>query len=535
MDKGDSAAEGTPSDGGGAADEVHLTGPDLIGELAASGVIDPEGAALGDAATVAVEGEGPSVGTSASRGFLWANVGVFTRYGSALVLAAVLARSLDATEYAVMVTLMVVTFYFDNALDLGMGAALIYEQETGITERVQVAFTANVGITGLLALVAFFGSPVIADFYHLQEYTNLFRCLAVVVVLSGLTTIPWALFMRGMNFKSRAAVEVARDMSRFVVTIGLVAAGFGAWGVMIGLMVAYGVWFVMTWLFIRFRPVLRWNTEIVKELFAYAWRMAGTRFLGVLALNGDYLIVGNRRRDEYPLYYQAFRLPEFVMGAQLNAMSAVLFPMYARIRAEGQVAMRDALYKALRLVALFSIPVGIGLALVARDGILLMYGSTSSVTVQTMEILSVTGCVVGLGYATGDLLFAIGRPGVMVRINAVMVPVMLTAMWFVASEGIVWVALVHLVTAIVFTTIRQLVVNRIVDASGAKVIASLGPALVVSAGVLACALPVRLVTGPGFTSMLAIMAAGAVGGLLGLAVSGSARHELLDVVAKVRG
>jgi lipopolysaccharide exporter len=355
------------------------------------------------------------------------------------------------------------------------------------------------------------------------------------VILSGLTTIPWALFMRGMNFRARAGVEVARDLSRFVVTIGLVAAGFGAWGVMIGMMVAYGVWFVLTWIVIRFKPVLRWDGDTVRELFAYAWRMAGTRFLGVLALNGDYLIVGNRRRDQYPLYYQAFRLPEFVLGAQLNAMSAVLFPMYARIRAEGQVAMRDALYKALRLVALFSIPVGVGLALVARDGILLMYGSSSSVAVQTMEVLSLTGCVVGLGYATGDLLFAIGRPGVMVRINAVMVPSMLIAMWFVAGQGIVWVAVVHLVTAIVFTTIRQLVVNRIVDANGRQVVASLLPALVVSGCVVACALPVRLLTGPGFASLVLIVLAGAVGGLLGLGVSRSARHELLDVVAKVRG
>ena len=454
------------------------SGPDLIGALAASGVIDPEGAAAGDSATGA-EPEGQSVGTSASRGFLWANVGVFTRYASALVLAAVLARSLSTDDYAVMVTLMIVSFYFDNALDLGMGAALVYEQETGITERVHVAFTANVGVTVVLSAVAFFMAPLIASFYHLQDYTAVVRCFAVVVLLSGLTTIPWALFMRGMNFRSRAAVEVSRDMTRFVVTLGLVAGGFGAWAVMIGMIAGYSVWMVMTWLFIKFRPVLRWNLEIVKELFAYAWRMAGTRLLGVLALNGDYIIVGNQRRDQYPIYYQAFRLPEFVLGAQLNAMSAVLFPMYARIRAEGKVAMRDALYKALRLVGLFSMPVGVGLALVARDGILLMYGSSSTVAIRTMEILSVTGCVVGLGYATGDLLFAIGRPGVMARINGVMVPVMLGAMWIVARHGVIWVATVHLVTAVVFTLIRQLVVNRIVEARAGAVLASLVPGVIV--------------------------------------------------------
>lgn len=481
------------------------------------------------------QGGSESIGTTASRGFLWANVGVLTRYMSALVLAAALARVLDTPDYAVMVTLMVVTFYFDNALDLGMGAALVYEQEKGITERVQVAFTTNVALAGVLSMVAFFGAPVIGNYFELSEYTNLFRFLSVVVILSGLTTIPWALFMRGMDFRKRAVVEVARDLTRFGVTMGLVLTGFEKWGVMIGLISAYAVWMVLTWTMIRFRPVLHWDRKIAGELFAYAWRMFGTRLLGVLSLNGDYVIVGNRRADQYPLYYQAFRLPEFVMGAQLNAMSAVLFPMYSRIRSEGQMAMRDALYRALRLVALFSIPVGIGLALVARDAIALMYGHHSEVTIRTMEVLSLTGCVIGLGYASGDLLYAIGRPGVMVRINAVMVPVMLAAMWLVADEGIVWVAAVHFVVGVVFITIRQLVVNRIVQAEGRKILGALGPALTIAASITALALPVRLLTEPGFGSMVAIVAAGTLGGGIGLLLSSAARSEAIDLVAKLRG
>jgi lipopolysaccharide exporter len=477
----------------------------------------------------------PSIGTTASRGFMWANVGVFTRYASALVLAAALARVLDTTEYAVMVTLMVVTYYFDNALDLGMGAALVYEQEKGITERVQVAFTANVGVTAVLATVALVGSPLIATYFGLEGFTTLFRFLAVVVVLSGITTIPWALFMRGMDFKKRAVVEVARDLTRFVVTMALAFTGFGAWAVMVGMIAAYFVWMTLTWTLIKFRPVLHWNGQIARELFSFAWKMAGTRLLGVLSLNGDYVIVGNRRPDQYPVYYQAFRLPEFVMGAQLNAMSAVLFPMYARIRSEGKMAMRDALYRALRLVALFSVPVGLGLALVARDAFALMYGSESAVGIRTMEVLSVTGCLVGLGFATGDLLFAIGRPGVMVRINAVMVPVMLTGMWLVADNGVVWVAVVHLAVAAVFTLVRQIVVNRIVEAKASAVLASLGPGAIVGASVLAFALPVRLLSEPGFVSMLGIVAAGALGGVVGLALSRQARSEVQGLVAKLRG
>ena len=249
----------TDGDSGGVspgASDKDSPDQDFIEAFADSGLIDAEGAAAGDQETQDAGPNPESIGTTASRGFLWANVGVFTRYMSALLLAAVLARTLSTADYAVMVTLMVVTFYFDNALDLGMGAALVYEQETGITERVQVAFTANLGVTAVLAVLSFFVAPLITAYYHLDGYTAIFRALSVVVILSGLTTIPWSLFMRSMNFRARAGVEVSRDLTRVGVTLGLVAAGKGAWAVILGMIAAYSEWFVLTWLVVRFRPGL---------------------------------------------------------------------------------------------------------------------------------------------------------------------------------------------------------------------------------------------------------------------------------------
>jgi PST family polysaccharide transporter len=273
----------------------------------------------------------------------------------------------------------------------------------------------------------------------------------------------------------------------------------------------------------------------VKQLFGYAWKVAGNRVLGILALNGDYFVVGNRRNDQYAFYYQAFRLPEFVMGAQLNALSAVLFPMYSRIRSGGPQAMRAAMYKALRIVSLFSFPVGVGMALVARDAFTLFYGTEVDVAIRTMEIISLAGAVTGLGFATGDLLMATNRPGVLLRINAVMVPVMLVTMWFVAPAGIVWVALVHLGTQVVFVSARQVIVDRIIGASGLRAAAALLPALAVSALIVAAALPVRLATDTGFVSLVLVSLAGLVGGLVGLAVVPPARREIVDLVGKLRG
>ncbi len=454
--------------------------------------------------------------------------------GAALLLASVLARQLTTAEYSAMVALTIVMLYADTALDLGMGAALVYEQEEGRSRRVNVAFTANVSFSIVLAVIAVAIAPLVAGIFNLGQYVNMFRFLGPLIVISGLNTVPWSLFTRGMDFRRRTYTEIARDASRILVTIPLVVAGYGVWGVVVGFLVSKVVWTAGTWLLTRFKAVLAWDRKIVGELFAYAWRMAGNRFLGLLALNGDYFVVGNRTTS-LDLYYQAFRLPEIVMGGQLNAMSAVLFPMYSRIRSQGTEALRDAMYRALRIVGLFSIPVGIALALIARDAVTVMFGTGDTAAVPTMEILSRSGCVTGLGFATGDLLYATNRPGLLMRLNAIMVPLMLVSMWFVAPFGIVWVAVLHMCTQAVFLSIRQVIVNRIVGASLPAVLASFGPGCVVGLGIVAVALPVRLYTNPGFVSGVLVGMAIVVGALLALAVSASSRRELADIVSKVRG
>lgn len=479
--------------------------------------------------------ETQGLGTRATRGYLWANVGILSRFGAALVLASVLARQLDPVEYSVMVALTVVMLYTDTALDLGMGAALIYEQEAGHSRRVDIAFTANISFAVLLGVAVTAAAPLIAGVFNLGAYVSVFMVLGPLIVITGLNTVPWALFTRDLDFKPRAYTELARDGSRMVVTIVMVMVlDMGIWGVVWGFIVSRFVWTAGTWLLMRFRPALAWDRSVVKELFAYAWRMAGNRFLGLLAVNGDYFIVGNRT-SSLDLYYQAFRLPEIVMGGQLNAMSAVLFPMYSRIRTKGNEALRHAMYQAVGIVALFSIPVGVGLALIARDAITVMFATGDTAAVPTMEIISITGCVTGLGFATGDLLFAINRPGLLMRINLVMVPMMLVAMWFAAPYGIAWVAASHLVTQIVFVGIRQVVVNRLVGASMLQVLVATWPGLAVSSGIILFALPVRLMTDAGFVSGILIALAGALGAVVALGASRRSRAVFSDVLVKLRG
>ncbi|MCZ7629455.1 MAG: oligosaccharide flippase family protein [Microthrixaceae bacterium] len=205
-------------------DESESTG-DERGDLApgASPQVDGSGTAEG-------------LGTKATRGYLWANVGILSRFGVALVLASLLARELDKVEYSVMVAVTVVTLYTDTALDLGMGAALIYEQEDGRSRRVDIAFTANIAFAVLLGIASVAAAPVIAALFNLDDYVAVFMVIGPLIVITGLNTVPWALLTRDLDFRPRTYTELARDGSRLVVTIVMVMMlDMGIWGCGLGL------------------------------------------------------------------------------------------------------------------------------------------------------------------------------------------------------------------------------------------------------------------------------------------------------------
>ena len=63
-----------------------------------------------------------------------------------LGLTLVLARLLTPEDFGVVTAALTIIAILDAALDLGVGAAVIAEQESGVTRRTRTAFTLNLVI-----------------------------------------------------------------------------------------------------------------------------------------------------------------------------------------------------------------------------------------------------------------------------------------------------------------------------------------------------------------------------------------------------
>jgi PST family polysaccharide transporter len=277
---------------------------------------------------------------------------------------------------------------------------------------------------------------------------------------------------------------------------------------------------------------------VASEMFRYGLPVFGSTLLGMLWLNSDYLIVGHHngaRSKAYGNYYAAFQMPTLILGSFYNIFSTVAFPMYSAARDLGPDKLRQASLRSLKLLTLVGFTVSVGLAVVARDFFHVLY-PTFTGAVKPMEILCLAGGFVGIGFASGDLYNAIGKQKMGLLFNAIGTPILIIGFIIAVPHGIVAVATVHVVVMIPYSFIRIEVANRLVGTTWGQSLRAMLPAFSAVVGILAATLPIRLLVGPGAVTLVAIIAAGVVGAVIGVAVGArSTFAELKELVFKAIG
>src|SRR4051794_14772189 len=153
------------------------------------------------------------LGRTAVKSLLWAGLGfAFTRI-TVFVTTLMLAKLLVPEDFGVVAAALAVVAYLEIILDLGIGAAVIYEQEDGVTERLNSAFT--MGVIGCVALtiLGWVATPWLAAFFHTPGQESIYRALFLFLLLRGVSQVHDAILKRDLRYRRRTAVEISRGIA----------------------------------------------------------------------------------------------------------------------------------------------------------------------------------------------------------------------------------------------------------------------------------------------------------------------------------
>lgn len=401
----------------------------------------------------------------------------------------ILARLLTPADFGVVAAILVWLSLLELGSDLGVGAAVVYEQERGITERVRQAARLNVIVaTGLCAL-AVLASPLLAASLGFTEHTGLFAFGALSLLFTGLGNVNDAVLRRDLAFRRRAAPALAKTATRGIVSIAMAVSGFGAVALVAGMVAGSLVGTLVLWWLAPVRPARRLDRGIARSLAAFGLPAAGLQVLSVLTTRLDVLLIGRVLGESaLGLYSLAFRLPELLVESVAWQVSQVAFPALSRARLrDGSPATQTLAL--VRAQALYVLPVAAGLAVLSTPVVLLAFGE------QWREAAPVTGAVavmVGINasvFPLGDGLKSLGRRRTLINLGLLDLAVLIPLMVLTAPAGIVAVAWARVGLSVFHATALAWLAARAIGIRWS----SLGRALIPGLGVALAAVTLALI------------------------------------------
>ena len=431
---------------------------------------------------------------SVRKGVLWSAGAFFAGRGLTFIATLILARLLAPDEFGVVAAIIVFLGLIELGSDVGMNATVVYEQESGITPRVQTAFTLNLLAAAALTAVGVAAAPLAAALFNMESHTDLFRLSALNLLGIGLGNIHDGLLMRELDFRRRAIPGIVRAFVRGIVSIVLAVVGFGAGALVGGMLAGTAVWTVTLWILSPLRPTFRLDLGIARSMAGYGAGAAVLEVVAVLASRADAVVVSRVLGERaLGLYSMAFRLPELLIASISWNISSVAFPALARKRVgDDAPALAGATLTQLRFQSLFAIPVAAGLAVLAAPIVVTLFGDQWADAGPVMSAVAAASGLTAIAFPLGDVFKAIGRQWSLVTLNLIQLPLLVGVMIAVAPAGIVTVAWARAGISALFAAALIAAVMKALHLRVGPVIASIWPALAAGAGVAAGAGAVRL-------------------------------------------
>jgi lipopolysaccharide exporter len=448
---------------------------------------------------------------TAGSSFLWSAVSFGASKLLVFLVTLAMARLLVPEDFGVVSVGLAIVAFLEVALDLGVGSALVYEQEQGITQRVQTAFTVNLAIAAGCTLVAVAAAPIVADGFHVED-VNLLRVLFLYFLLRGLVQVPDAILRRDLAFRRRALVEISRAVVRGGVSIPLAVTGAGPWALVLGILAGEVAGIVLTWIAVRFLPVFLLDWRVARNLLGFGSAVLALKVLGAVLENADYYIVGSQMGTwALGIYTLGYRVPEIVLANVFWIFSSVAYSIYARARSSDLTTLRAAVLRALQLITLFAFPAGVGMATVSLNVTVVLLGWEWEKAAEPMLYIALSMAVSSIGYASGDVFPAVGRPGLLIKIIAPMTVVKVIGLLIAAPYGLKTMAAALFGMSVVFAAVRLALVNRLLAISLATSLRAMIPGLVAAVGATAGALPFVALRDPGAETLVMAVAGGVLG------------------------
>jgi O-antigen/teichoic acid export membrane protein len=343
-----------------------------------------------------------------SAGVRWTGMSQVLQQIINLGCSVILARLLAPDDFGLLAMASVFTGIVFFVLDLGLNAVIVQRQNIE-EQQISSIFWINVGLGLFMTLIGFASSWAIADFYNSPGVQPIVALLSCNFLVSSLSRTQAAVLTRRMEFRSLEFRTLAGLIVGSTCAVALAFYGFGVWSLVGRILVTGAVETIMLWSVSGWRPSFWFRWSDVQDLIGFSNDVLIANLLRYFGRNADNLLIGKfvgvTELGFYALAYNLMMLPVLRFS---QVLAGVLFPALSRLQ-EDLEKLKQSWFRASRTLAAFTVPLMLGLIVLAPQFVHVVYGQKWLPVVPLLQVLTMSGIFQSLGLLNSTVLLALGE------------------------------------------------------------------------------------------------------------------------------
>jgi len=417
------------------------------------------------------------LGKKTVQGVIWNYLSFAANKGTTFISTLILARLLGPADFGLLALALLAISYLEVFNNFGMGESVVYFQDEDTDD---VAFGINMIIGFIMMGVTLLITPFIADFFAEPRLVGILQVLSTAFVISSIGSVHQAKLKRNLMFKQLFFPVAGRSIVKAIVSITLALSGFGVWSLVIGQIFGVVAHTILMWIVTRWIPKLRFRWDTARALLNYSWQMTFVTLFGLVQKDVDYILIGRLSNAIQLGYYSiGYRLADMLIVQFNYTVAQAIFPAFTKIQNDMD-RLRSGYLKTLQYTSSFTIPVALGLFIVAEDFVYVFYTERWLPAVAIIQIIALYALIVSLTYNMGDVYKAVGRPSILNKIALLRIIISVPLFYLAASQNIYLVALAQLLMAFIFMFVHLTYARRVIKIELRHLVKALKPALISS-------------------------------------------------------
>lgn len=389
-----------------------------------------------------------SLKTKAANGLFWSAIDKIAVQAGQFIIGVILARLLMPEDFGLIGMLSVFIAISNSFINSGMGSGLIQKKDRSDVDFSTV-FVFNFIVSVFFYFILYISAPLISDFYSSPKLVDITRVLSLNIIITSLAIVQRTKLTINIDFKTHAVVNIISVIAGGLSALLLALSGWGVWALVAQNIVGSLAAVISIWYLSKWKPSIRFSKDSFNKLFGFGSKILISSIYSQTLNNINAIAIGRvYSSSELGYYSRAKTFSDTSSGVVSSVLDQVTFPILASLQNE-QDRMVTVFRRIIKMISFFIFPIMVLISLLADPLIRILLGEKWLPVIVLLQWLSFARVLYPLHAVNMNILKAIGRSDLFLKVDLFQFPKTLVIMIITIPLGVKAIVIGSVISSVI--------------------------------------------------------------------------------------